>query len=71
MDINDDQSLQSDSFLLLEWLSHHQHDVFNLLLKNFDVFFQTVLLVVLDGLLYFGCPENLRDAEDDLTWIHL
>jgi len=71
MDINNDQSFQSDSFLLLEWLSHHQHDIFDLLLKNFDIFLETVLLVVLDGLLYFGCPENLGNTKDNLTWIHL
>lgn len=71
MHIDDDQSFKSDSLLFLQWLSDHLYDFFDLMLAHFDVLFETVLLVVLDGLLDLSSPVNLRDTENNLSWVKL
>jgi len=57
MDIDDNKSFQSNPLILFQWISYHLDNVFDLLLKALYVLLS---IIILESLLYFFCPENLR-----------
>jgi len=70
MDINDNQSFEGDSLLVLERISDQLDDVLDLALLDFNILIESIVLDIGNGVFDFFGPKYLRNCKHNLARPH-
>jgi len=69
VDIDDDEGIESDLFLLGQLLPDQHDRVGELLLQEIEIVLDTYCTTLSDGLVDITCPMDLTSIEDTHSWM--